>query len=309
MSDPATIADDNSFAAGAAWIDGDYVPIGEARIPINDWGFVRSDVTYDVVGVWHGRFFRLDKHLDRFFRGIGKLHMTCPFDRHQVTDVLSQCVRLSGLREAYVEMILTRGVPPQGSRDPRECENRFYVFAIPYVWIASPEKQQTGLDLTVSRVPRIPPQSVDPTVKNFHWGDMVQGLFEAYERGGETAVLTDGSGNITEGPGFNLFASKDGRLITPGEGVLLGITRQTVIDLAERLNVKVEVGILSEATLRAADEVFISSTAGGVIPITRVDGAPVGDGAPGPLTQRLRTMYWDAHDDPAWTLAVDYDDD
>lgn len=307
MSDPATVVEDNPFAKGAAFIDGEYVPMREARIPINDWGFVRSDVTYDVVGVWHGRFFRLDAHLDRFFRGIEKLHMTSPFDRDSVTDILANCVRLADLREAYVEMILTRGVPPQGSRDPRECENRFYAFAIPYVWIASPEKQEQGLDLTISRIPRIPPQSVDPTVKNFHWGDMVQGLFEAYERGGETAVLTDGAGNITEGPGFNLFCSRDGRLITPAEGVLLGITRKTVIDLAESLNVKVEVGTLSETTLRSADEVFISSTAGGVIPITRIDGKPVGDGEPGPLTTRIRDMYWAAHDDPKWTLPIDYD--
>ncbi len=297
---------ENPFADGTAFIEGEYVPIAEARIPITDWGFLRSDVTYDVVAVWNGGFFRLEDHLDRFFRGVGKLHMQSPHDRAEVQAILSECVARAGLREAYVEMILTRGTPPPGSRDPRACENRFYALAIPYVWIASPEKQEHGLHMTISSVPRIAPESVDPTVKNFHWGDMVKGLFEAYDRGSETTVLTDGEGHITEGPGFNLFASIGGRLITPAEGVLLGITRKTVIELAESLNVKVDVGVLSEAELRDAEEIFISSTAGGVMPITRLDDQPVSDGAPGPLTQRLRQMYWDAHDDERYVTRIDY---
>ncbi len=296
----------NPFAQGAAFIDGDYVPIAEARIPITDWGFLHSDVTYDVVAVWGGGFFRLADHLDRFFRGIGKLHMQSPHDREAMTEILSECVRRLGLEEAYVKMTLTRGTPPPGSRDPRDCENQFHAFAIPYVWIATREKQDLGLNLTVSGVPRISPDSVDPTVKNFHWGDMVRGLFEAYDQGGDTAVLSDGKGNITEGPGFNIFANIDGRLITPASGVLLGITRKTVIELAESLNVKVDVGTLSEAELRQADEVFISSTAGGVMPITSLDGNPVGDGGPGPLTLRLRQMYWDAHGDGKYVTRIDY---
>jgi len=298
--------DDNPFADGAAFIDGDYVPIGEARIPITDYGFLHSDVTYDVVAVWGGGFFRLPDHLDRFFRGIEKLHMASPYDREEMTAILAECVSRAGLREAYVKMILTRGTPPPGGRDPRTCENRFYAFAVPYIWIAPPERQEQGLHLTVSSVPRISPDSVDPTVKNFHWGDMVQGLYEAFDRGGETAVLTDGKGNITEGPGFNLFANISGRLVTPASGVLEGITRKTVIELAEALNVKVDVGILTETEMRTADEIFISSTAGGVIPVSRLDGDPIGDGTPGPLALRLRQLYWDAHDDPKYVTRIDY---
>lgn len=131
-------------------------------------------------------------------------------------------------------------------------------------------------------------------------------MFEAFDRGGETVVLTDGKGNIAEGPGFNLFASIGGRLITPASGVLLGITRKTVIELAESLNVKVEVGNLAVDELRRADEIFISSTAGGIMPITRLDDCPLGDGSPGPLTQRLRQLYWDAHDDDHYVTRIDY---
>ena len=307
MSQAETVSKtDNPFPDGAAFIAGDYVPIDEARIPITDWGFLHSDVTYDVVAVWGGGFFRLQDHLDRFFRGIEKLHMQSPYDRVEMAAILAECVSRSGIREAYVKLILTRGTPPKGQRDPRTCENQFYAFAIPYVWITPPEKQELGMHLTVSSIPRISPDSVDPTVKNFHWGDMVQGLFEAYDRGAETPVLTDGQGNITEGPGFNIFAAIGGRLVTPDSGVLLGITRKTVIELAQSLNVKVDVGILTEAELRAADEIFISSTAGGVIPVSKLDGKPIGDGSPGPLALRLRQMYWDAHDDGKYVTRIDY---
>ena len=307
MSQAETVSKtDNPFADGAAFIAGDYVPIDEARIPITDWGFLHSDVTYDVVAVWGGGFFRLQDHLDRFFRGIEKLHMQSPYDRVEMAAILAECVSRSGIREAYVKLILTRGTPPKGQRDPRTCENQFYAFAIPYVWITPPEKQELGMHLTVSSIPRISPDSVDPTVKNFHWVDMVQGLFEAYDRGAETPVLTDGQGNITEGPGFNIFAAIGGRLVTPDSGVLLGITRKTVIELAQSLNVKVDVGILTEAELRAADEIFISSTAGGVIPVSKLDGKPIGDGSPGPLALRLRQMYWDAHDDGKYVTRIDY---
>lgn len=294
------------FSDGAAYIGGNYVPIAEATIPITDWGVVRSDVTYDVVGVWNGAFFRLEDHLERFMRSVEQLHMRCPHTPSEITAILSECVRLAGLRESYVEMALTRGVPPRGSRDPRTFENRFYGFAVPYVWIVEPDAQERGINLIVSKVIRIPPESVDPTVKNFHWGDLVRGLFEAYERGGETAVLTDGSGNITEGPGFNLFSVHGGRMATPARGVLLGITRATVIDLAETLNVSVEVGVVTEQELRSADEIFICSTAGGIMPVGHLDGTPVGDGAPGPLTLRLRELYWAAHEDSPWTTTIDY---
>ena len=119
-------------------------------------------------------------------------------------------------------------------------------------------------------------------------------------------MLTDGNGQITEGPGFNLFALRGGHLMTPARGVLLGITRQTVIDLAETLNVKVEAGPVSESDLRGADEIFLSSTAGGVMPVSQLDGKPVGDGGPGPLTWRIREMYWAAHDEPRYTTAIQY---
>lgn len=295
------------FAEGCAWVGGDYLPVGEARIPILDTGFTRSDVTYDVVAVWNGKFFRLEEHLDRFERSWTRLRMRPEQSREEMRDILIECVRRSGLRQAYVEMILTRGIPPQGSRDPRTFRNRFYAFAIPYVWIVKPADQETGIHLVIAaQTVRISPASVDPTVKNFHWGDLQRGLFEAFDRGGYTAVLLNAEGQITEGPGFNVFAYDGVTLLTPVSGALEGITRRTVLELAEEQGIPARAAMFGPEVLRSASEIFLTSTAGGVMPVTALDGRPVGGGKPGAVTTLLRRRYWEAHDEARWTTPVVY---
>jgi branched-chain amino acid aminotransferase len=294
--------DRDTYANGAAFVDGQFVPIAEARVPILDWGFLRSDATYDVAHVWRGNFFRLEDHLDRFERSMEHLRLSLPYGRDDIRDILLECVRLSGLRDAYAEIICTRGVPKPGSRDPRECGNRFYAFVVPFIWIADPEKQERGLHAVIADRQRIAPSSVDPTVKNYHWLDLQVGLLEAYEQGGETVILTDANDNVVEGPGFNVFAVHDGAISTPDSGVLEGITRRTVIELANEHGITIEACPVPAKSLRRANEVFLSSTAGGIIPVTTVDGEAVGEGVPGLVTLRLRDTYWKLHDDPRFSL-------
>jgi branched-chain amino acid aminotransferase len=302
-----SVADRSAYAEGAAFVDGRFVPVAEARVPILDWGFLRSDATYDVAHVWEGSFFRLEDHLDRFERGMARLRMSPPYGRAEIREIIMECVRLAGLREAYAEIICTRGVPPPGSRDPRQCENNFFAFAVPFVWIADPQKQGRGLRAVIGSVQRIGPASVDPTVKNYHWLDLEVGLFEAYDRGGETVILVDGEENVVEGPGFNVFAVRDGGVSTPSRGVLEGITRRTAIELAPEHGIPLEERAVRADEVRRADEVFVTSTAGGIMPVTEVDGERVGDGAPGPITLRLREAYWELHRDPRYTTPVRYD--
>ena len=203
-------------------------------------------------------------------------------------------------------MVCTRGVAPPGSRDPRLATNRFYAYALPFVWIAPPEKQKSGIDLHVSRRVRIAPESVDPTVKNYHWLDLVQSLFDAYDRGADTSCVVDADGNVAEGPGFNVFAVRGGVVRTPARGVLEGVSRRTVIELCESLAIPLRVEALPAAALADADEVFLSSTGGGVLPIAKVDGRPLHGAFPGPITQRLHGAYWALHDDPRFRDPVAY---
>ncbi len=297
------------FSDGTAFTGGQYLPIAQAAIALTDWGFLRSDATYDVVTVWDGAFFRLDAHLERFLRSCARFRLDPGLSAAQISDVLTQCVRRSGLRSAYVEMIVTRGQPPWGSRDPRQAVNRFHAFAVPYVWIANEAQRARGLNVQISDVQRIPPASVDPTAKNYHWNDLTMGLLGALDAGADTVLLIDAAGNVVEGPGFNVFGvTPGGELVTPCDGVLEGITRRTVIEMAQSLGVPVALRTLPAAELRACREVFLSSSGGGVLPVTRLDGQPVADGVPGPLTQKLLQTYWDWHRDPRYSQPVDYRD-
>jgi branched-chain amino acid aminotransferase len=294
---------------GCAFVEGEYVAPEDAKISIFDWGFLHSDATYDVAHVWQGRFFRLEDHLDRFQASLAALHLNPGLDRRQMHDVMHECVRRAGLRDAYVEVLCTRGRPAPGSRDPRTCRNQFMAFAIPFVWIADPDRQRRGIDMVVGTPQRIPAGSVDPRVKNYHWLDFVLGLFEAYGRGGETVVLTDGVGHLTEGPGFNVFVVKDGVVATPARGVLEGVSRRTLIELARVAGIEVQLRDVAVDELRSADEVFLSSTGGGCIPIASVDGVLVAGrpkGEFGPVSAQLQTAYWALHEDPRHTEAVRY---
>ena len=277
---------------GIAFVEGEYLPIGEAKIPLLDWGFLRSDANQDTISVWKGLFFRLEDHLDRFERNVAKLRMICPYNRSQIRSIMRECVRRGGFRDAYVQIIATRGIPPSGVRDPRRCQNRFYAFCLPYVWIATAEQQQNGMKLIVSSIQRIPATSVDPTLKHYHWLDFEMALFEAYERGGDTVVLVDQNACVTEGPGFNLFIVNSGAVVTPKTGVLDGMTRQTLFELCSELNVPYEQKAIPVSQLIEADEIFLSSTAGGLLPVTTVNDHTIGKGVPGPLSQRLRKQYW-----------------
>ena len=289
--------DHRSYPPGVAYMDGQYLPIHEAKLSVLDYGFLHSDATYDVAHVSGGAFFRLGDHLDRFFRGMDALHMSIPYNKLQIMEILHNCVALSKFKNAYVEFICTRGTSPNFSRDPRDAENRFIAFAIPFGSVASKEQLECGLHLAITDVVRIPPSSVDPTVKNYHWLDMVKGLYAAYERGADTAILIDVNGNVSEGPGFNIFSINNGKVSTPEASVLLGITRQTIFDICEELEVRCHAQVVTVDKLKTADEVFITSTAGGVMPVTRIDDQPIASGNIGPLSNRIMDTYWQMHNE------------
>jgi branched-chain amino acid aminotransferase len=284
-------------------MNGEFIQLSEARIPVLDWGFLRSDATYDVVHVWKGRFFRLDKHIDRFFESTEKLRMPCAVSRAELKKILAGCVDRSGLDNAYVEMIQTRGMSPNFERDPRKSEPRFIAFAVPFGWILRPEEFEKGLDVLVSNRRRISPDSIDSRIKNYHWLDLVSGMYEAYDYGHDTVILTDQENNISEGPGFNIFCVDEAGLNSPKKGVLKGITRQTVLDLAKELNLPFQLSSISLEKLKSANEVFATSTAGGIMPITKINGQLIGQGAPGEITRKLHKAYWDKHSDPSWSVS------
>ncbi len=292
------------YPQGHAWIDGKFVSIAEAKIPILDWGFLRSDATYDVVHVWEGRFFRLDQHIERFYKSTAKLRMPCNMNKNELKKILAGCVKKAGLNSAYVEMIQTRGVSPNFVRDPRQATPRIMAFAVPFGWILKKEDFEKGLNVLLTDIKRIPTSSIDPTIKNYHWMDLVTGMLNAYEKGNDTAILVDENNDITEGPGFNLFCVDDNGIFTPDYGVLEGVTRQTVFDLAKEMNIPISKKPISIELLKNANELFATSTAGGIMPITKINGELIADGKVGSKTRKLHKIYWEKHIDSNWSISI-----
>jgi branched-subunit amino acid aminotransferase/4-amino-4-deoxychorismate lyase len=300
-------ASNNPFARGIACVEAKYVPVHEARIPLLDQGFLHSDLTYDVPAVWDGRFFRLDDHLDRFFASAETLRLKPPMSREEIRDRLVEMIAMSGIRDAYVMMIVTRGLRYIRQYAPEDCENFCYLMVTPYLWVMNEEVQRKGGSAIVARsVRRIPPGAIDPRVKNLQWGDFTRGILEARDRGAGYPILTDGDGNLTEGSGFNVVLVKDGHLYTPRRGVLEGVTRRTILELADKLGIGWTIDDIPVSLAYEADEILFVTTAGGVMPVTTLDGDPVGSGQVGPVSQTLWKAYWDAHYDPALSFPISY---
>ena len=296
------------LSGGAAWIRGQIVPISEASLPINDWGLTHSDITYDVAPVRNGLFFRLQDYLTRFENSMAAMRLNPHLSKEDIQKAITDMVAASGLRDGYVAMACSRGVPNvPGSRDPRDCINHFYAWCVPYVHVIKQEVLDAGASILIAEtVSRVPDASINPRIKNYQWGDFTTGLFEAKEKGFETVVLADQNGLITEGPGFNIFAVKDKRLITSSHGVLAGITRKTVFEIATELGLEIEVRDLPIAELLSADEIFISSSGGGIMQITRVNKTIFSNGKTGPITQQMINIYWSWFSKPEFTTAIDY---
>jgi branched-chain amino acid aminotransferase len=297
----------SSYAAGAAYVNGRYMPIFEASIPLTDWGYRRSDATYDVIGVWRGRFFRLDDHLRRFRASMKAFRMQPQETDDDIRAILNRCVALAGLQDAYVAVDCLRGRPPAGMPyHPAFARNYITAFAVPWICLLSPEQMRRGAHLVIAETLRIPTRSVDPRAKNFHWADLTKGQFEALDRGAEFCVLLDEEGNVTEGAGYNVFAVTGGRVATPDSGVLEGMTRLSVMELCRELGIPAEIRPMPAHELREADEIFLATTAGGIMPASRIDGRIMGNDMPGQISERLREAFWARREQGWHGTPVDY---
>ena len=296
------------FSEGAAWMKGQIIPVAEASVSVFDWGLTRSDITYDVVHVWQGSFFRLDDYLDRFEVSMKKLRLDVGMDMSAIRSALIELVATSGLRSAYVSMVASRGVPiVPGTRDPRACRNHFYAWAVPFIWVIPEDVAERGVHASMALdTRRIPANSIDPKIKNYHWGDMTAALFQALDDGYDTTFLLDHNDLVTEGPGFNIFAVIDAKVVTPKSGMLEGISRKTVIEICDELGIPCEATNINKDEFLNANEVFIVTTAGGPVPVTRVNENIFGNDTIGPITAKILQTYWDWHTRKDLSLKVCY---
>jgi len=282
------------FETGAGFANGRICALEETYVPVTDLGFNRADAVYDVVTVSRGRFFRLTDHQERCARSCEMMRLVNPYGLAEERRILNELVALTGLKDAYVWWGVTRGsMPsrPQDRLDPTTFSNRFYAIVTPYISISNDAQKRNGIDIWISEdYIRIPPKAVDPRAKNFHGLDLALSLFEAGRHHADWSALTDGRGNLTESPGCNIFVIKDGVAATPDVGCLEGITRQTAMELCAEIGIDCNMRQVKSEELKGADEAFITSSAGGVMPISRVNGV---DLKGGPVTPALHNLYWE----------------
>jgi branched-chain amino acid aminotransferase len=280
------------------YVNGEFVPRDQARISIFDVGFLRGDAVFDTTSAWNGRIFKLPAHLARLDLSLRAARIPCPLPLDALREVIVETTRRCGLRSAYIQTIVTRGEPPLGVRDLTQCRPGLIVFAIPYVFILGPEQIRAGGRAMIASTRALPAQCLDPKIKSLSRLHFDLAVLEGKAAGVDVAIMLDVDGRVTEGPGFNVFAVRGGEMFSPPEGILMGITRQTVFELAAEHGLPAREAQLTAYDLYAADEVFLTSTAGGIMPLAEIDGRPIGDGKPGPVSQRVHDLYWTLRDSP-----------
>jgi branched-chain amino acid aminotransferase len=277
---------------GIVFIDNEFVSPEYARMSIFDVGFVSGDTAYDVTSTWKNWFFMLEEHLDRFQHSCDRFQLKSPYSRDEIRQICAECVERSGFEDTYVKLQMSRGVVTDRSVDPRLSDSAFVAYAIPYVWIWGEEKCRNGANLYLSSFERVSSRAVDQRIKNYNRADLVQARFQALDAGCDDSILCGPDGYLTEGSGYNVLVVKNGRVASPDYNVLEGVTRGALSELCKLENIPFELRKILPDELAEADEVFASTTAGGVMPVTRISNQPVANGEAGPVTRRLQASYW-----------------
>jgi branched-chain amino acid aminotransferase len=278
---------------GLTYLNGEFVPADRATLPLMDAGFWLGINVFDVLSARRGCIFKLDAHVARFYRSLHATRLAIPFTREAFGRLIVETVRRSGLEDSYIQVIATRGMREDAPIS--EWKPTVIVNAMPYFEIVSPDVAARGLRVRISAVRNVPIQSVDAKIKTFNRLHSYLARLDALDAGADDAVMLDLDGYVTEGRGANVFIARDGRLYTPPEGLLEGITRETVFELAAEAGLPAAEERLTPYDLYNADEVFYATTAGGIMPIVEVDKRTIGDGVPGRIALRLRDAYWAAH--------------
>jgi branched-chain amino acid aminotransferase len=271
---------------GFVSLNGTLVGSETAAVSVFDHGLLYGDGVFDTMFASHGMIFRLGDHLARFRRSLRAIRLTLPIPEQRLESEILRTVAANGLRDAYIKVVATRGVSLEPLLDPRDCSPTLIVFARPYLWLADPSKREQGISAKVTAIRRIGLPALDPRIKSLDYLNLVLAKLEAIAAGADEALLLDGEGLVCEAPGYNVFVVRAGRVLTPDRSILEGVTRATVLELCQTLSIPAY-------DLLTADEVFLTSTAGGLVPVVRVDGAKIGDGKRGPVLRRIDAAYRD----------------
>ena len=278
----------------AVSIDGRVGTPEEVTLKITDNGFVFGDSAYETLRTYGGRPFELDRHLARLRRSIAFLGFDVATTDDEIKARIDACLSFARNDESYLRVIVSRGVGDMSYRFERIPEPTIAMYVKP-LEPTNAALYTEGAAAVIVTIRRNPVEALNPAMKASNLLNNALATREAYAKGAFEAILLNTRGEVAEGAGSNVFLVKDGRLLTPqlSCGLLAGITRELVLELAPSVGVPHEERVLYPDDLRASDELFITSTLKDLAPVVSLDGAPVGSGTPGPITKKLLKAYRD----------------
>ncbi|MEM4817810.1 MAG: branched-chain-amino-acid transaminase, partial [Candidatus Nezhaarchaeales archaeon] len=274
------------------YIDGNLVPKSQAKVSVFDHGFLYGDGVFESIIVTDGVAFKLKEHVDRLYDSAKAICIDIPMSKEEMVKTIVDVVRANGFKDAYVRVIVTRGVGDLGL-DPRKCSKPTIVIIVDKIKLYSDDAWSKGLTAIISSVRRDRVDATTHEVKSMNYLNNILAKIEANAVGADEAIMLDDRGFVAEGTADNIFIVKNGVIYTPprSSGILPGITRARVMRLAEELGYRVIEKDVTPAELLTADEVFLTGTAAGIVPVVKIAGRVVGDGKPGPITKKLLEKF------------------
>jgi len=269
-----------------------FVPESEARISIFDHVVLFGDAVFDSMFALNGYIHKLDGHVDRLFRSAHAVKLEAPLSKAETRRLIVETTQRNRLQDAYIKCIFTRGTGKEILMDPRGCTPGVIIFARPYMHLVDQAKAEKGISVRVVSIRNIPDECRPAQVKTCNYMHHVMARMEANDAGADDAIELSIDGYVAEAPGYNVFIVWRGKLLTPGDNILEGITRESVLEIAEAEGIPYAEARLTVAHVYNADEVFFCSTSGGIFAVSKVDGRQIGDGNMGPITKRIRTSFF-----------------
>lgn len=278
--------------AQAIYINGEYFSRENAKISVYDHGLLYGDGVFEGMRIYSGKVFAQEDHLTRLYESARAIALTIPIEIDEMRKALTETVAKNGLEEGYVRLLVTRGGNQLGL-DPFRCDNPQVVIIVDSISLY-PEKFYTeGLDLVTASTIRNHPAALSPRIKSLNYLNNIMAKIEAIRAGCVEAVMLNHKGEVAECTGDNIFIVRRGRLLTPPvhAGILEGITRNTVMELARGEGIEVAEETLTRHDLFIAEECFLTGSAAEVIPAVKLDGRMIADGKVGPITKRLNEVF------------------
>lgn len=274
------------------FINGNILPESRAHISVFDHGFLYGDGVFEGIRSYNGRVFKLKEHIKRLYGSAHSILLSIPLSPEAMEEAVLETIRANNLHDAYIRVVVSRGTGDLGL-DPRKCPRPNVVIIADKIVLFPAELYEKGLEVITVPTRRNIPDALDPQIKSLNYLNNILVKIEANRAGVMEAIMLNSNGIVTEGSGENIFIYKKGKLLTPPTyvGVLEGITRDIVINLAGKANLVIEEAPFTRHDLYVAEECFLTGTAAEIIPVVNVDGRHIGSGVPGPVTRLLMSAF------------------